>query len=107
MDKGLQPLANIPDAWKGLDVAILHKVIIENVLGITDESVKLQKNIKYTADSEEGIRQIDNGSYNLLLLLNPTKLSQIKDISLKGEVMPQKSTYFYPKLLTGLVINKL
>ncbi len=103
----LQPLANIPDAWKELDVAILHKVIIENVLGITDESVKLQKNIKYTADKEEGISQVDNGSYNLLLLLNPTKLSQIKEISLKGEVMPQKSTYFYPKLLTGLVINKL
>jgi len=98
---------HIPDAWKELDVAILHKVIIENVLGITNEEVKLQKNIKYTADSEEGIRQIDNGSYELLLFLNSTKLSQIKDISLKSEVMPQKSTYFYPKLLTGLVINKL
>ena len=109
LNKGLKPLVqeNIPDAWKELDVAILHKVIIENVLGITDESVKLQKNIKYTADKEEGIRQIDNGSYELLLFLNPTKLSQIKKISLKGEVMPQKSTYFYPKLLTGLVINKL
>ena len=107
--KGLKPLVqeNIPDAWKELDVAILHKVIIENVLGITEKEVKLQKNIKYTADSEEGIRQIDNGSYELLLFLNSTKLSQIKDISLKGEVMPQKSTYFYPKLLTGLVINKL
>lgn len=108
-NKGLKPLVqeNIPDAWKELDVAILHKIIIENVLGITEEEVKLQKNIKYTADKEEGIRQIDNGSYELLLFLNPTKLSQIKDISLKGEVMPQKSTYFYPKLLTGLVINQL
>jgi len=108
-NKGLKPLVqeNIPDAWKELDVAILHKIIIENVLEITDENVKHQKNIKYTADGEEGIRQIDNGSCELLLFLNSTKLSQIKDISLKGEVMPQKSTYFYHKLLTGLVINKL
>ncbi|MCK5594752.1 DUF1015 domain-containing protein [bacterium] len=109
LNKGSKPLIqeSIPDAWKKLDVAILHKVIIENVLGITEKEVKLQKNIKYTADSEEGIRQIDNGSYKLLLFLNSTKLSQIKEISLNGEVMPQKSTYFYPKLLTGLVINKL
>ncbi|MFH1904285.1 MAG: DUF1015 domain-containing protein [bacterium] len=109
LNKGLKPLVqeNIPDAWKELDVAILHKIIIETILGITDESVKHQKNIKYTADSEEGIGQIDNGSYELLLFLNPTKLRQIKEISLKGEVMPQKSTYFYPKLLTGLIINKL
>jgi len=105
--KSTIPLENIPDAWKELDVAILHKVIIENILGITEKEVKLQKNIKYTADSEEGIRQIDNGFYELLLFLNSTKLSQIKEISLNGEVMPQKSTYFYPKLLTGLVINKL
>ncbi len=106
---GLKPLVeeNIPEAWKELDVAILHKVIIENILGITDESVKLQKNINYTAYSEEGIAQVDNGSYELLLFLNPTKLSQIKEISLNGEVMPQKSTYFYPKLITGLVINEL
>ncbi|MBU0477071.1 DUF1015 domain-containing protein [bacterium] len=109
LNKGFQPFVqeNIPDAWKELDVAILHKVIIENILGITEEEVKSQKNIKYVSDKEEGIRQIDNGSYELLLFLNPTKLSQIKDISLKGEVMPQKSTYFYPKLLTGLVINQL
>ena len=107
--KGLKPLVqeNIPDAWKELDVAILHKIIIENILGITDESVKHQKNINYVSDREEAISCLDNENYQIVLFLNPTKLSQIKNISLKGEVMPQKSTYFYPKLLTGLVINKL
>jgi len=108
-NKGLKPLVqeNIPEAWRELDVAILHKVIIEKILGITEEEVKRQKNIKYVSDKEEAISCLDNENYQVVLFLNPTKLSQIEEISLKGEVMPQKSTYFYPKLLTGLVINKL
>ena len=108
-NKGLKPLVqeNIPEAWKELDVAILHKVIIEKILGITEEEVKRQKNIKYVSDKEEAISCLDNENYQVVLFLNPTKLSQIKEISLQGKVMPQKSTYFYPKLLTGLVMNQL
>jgi len=86
-----------------LDVSILHTLIIEKILGITD----VEKHLKYTRDEDEAVKLVNEGKYQLSLFLNATTLDELKAASEANENMPQKSTYFYPKQLTGLVINVL
>lgn len=88
--------------WKRLDVAILHLFVFQHVLGIRDED----DNIEFLKSPEEAARQIDEGKYKIAFFLNPTKVAQVKRIAKLGEKMPRKATYFYPKPLSGLVINK-
>jgi uncharacterized protein (DUF1015 family) len=89
-----------PKEYRNLDVVILHKVIFENFL-------KVQLNqIHYEVDLGRAVAGVDRGDFDTLFLLNPTKVEQIRSIALGGEVMPQKSTYFYPKLSSGLLIHK-
>jgi uncharacterized protein (DUF1015 family) len=99
----------LPDqslAYRNLDVSVLHTVIFEKILGIDKENMANQKNLTYTRNPLEAIEWIKNGSFQCSFLLNATKVFEIKDVSLANEKMPQKSTYFYPKLVTGLVMNK-
>ncbi len=98
-------LPDASDAYCKLDVNVLHKLILEK-LGIDSENMAQQKNLLYTRSEEEARHLVSEGKAACAFLMNPTKVSQIKDVSLAGEKMPQKSTYFYPKLKTGLVINK-
>ena len=86
-----------------LDVSILHTLIIEKILGITD----VEKHVKYTRDENEAVKLVDEGKYQLSLFLNATTLDELKAVSEANENMPQKSTYFYPKQLTGLVMNAI
>ena len=65
-----------------------------------------QKNLSYTRDAKEAIEKVQSGEYQCSFLINATNVSDIKEISLANEKMPQKSTYFWPKLVTGIVINK-
>jgi uncharacterized protein (DUF1015 family) len=88
--------------WKDLDVAVLHLFVIQNVLGIRDED----DNIEFVKDPDEAFRAVDNGKFKIAFILNPTKVSQMKKVAERGEKMPRKATYFYPKPLSGLVINK-
>ena len=92
---------------KKLDVTILHTILIEKILGISDKSLAEQKNITYTISGDEAIKDVKSGKYQIALFLNPTKIEEVKDVAAAGEKMPQKSTFFYPKLITGLVMNKL
>lgn len=94
------------DALRSLDVTILHKLIIEGVLGIDEEALKNGTNVTYTRDIDEAISAVD-GDANLAFILNPTRVEEIAAVASAGEKMPRKSTYFYPKLITGLVMNKL
>lgn len=94
------------DAYKHLDVTILHKLILEKYLGIDDENLKNQKNLVYTRDAHEAVEAVKNGEFDCAFLINPPKVSEIKQIAEDNEKMPQKSTYFWPKLVTGIVINK-
>ncbi len=94
------------NAYRDLDVAVLHTLILE-VLGIDKENMANEINLSYTRDLSETIEGVDSGKYQCSFILNATKVSQIKDVALAGEKMPQKSTYFYPKIITGLVINKI
>jgi uncharacterized protein (DUF1015 family) len=102
---------NMSDSWKSLDVAILHKLIIEKHLGIDEKTQAQGGNIEYVKDTGEGIddciSQVDKGQKQAALFVNPTKMKQIEQVTAAGERMPQKSTFFFPKVFTGLVINKL
>ncbi|MDD2269513.1 MAG: DUF1015 domain-containing protein [Eubacteriales bacterium] len=94
-------------AYRGLDVSVLHTLILDAVLGIDAENMALGKSLTYTRDIDFAVESVKNGSAKLAVLMNPTKIREIKDVSLAGDKMPQKSTYFYPKLITGLAINDL
>ena len=94
------------DAYRGLDVSVLHTLILDGHFGIDTDNMANQKNLVYTKFSTEAISSVKSGEAQCSFLLNATKVRQIKDVSLLNEKMPQKSTYFYPKLITGLVINK-
>ncbi len=95
------------DAYSELDVSILHSFILENALGIDKENMANQINLRYTRSMDEAIESVKSGKASGAFLINATKVSQIKAVALAGDKMPQKSTYFYPKLKTGLVMNVL
>ena len=95
------------DALKGLDVTVLHTLVLERVLGIDKANMAAQINLTYTRDAAQAVELVDNGEANACFLMNPTKVEEIRAVASAGEKMPQKSTYFYPKLITGLVMNKL
>ncbi len=92
-------------AYRSLDVAVLHQVILGPVFGIGETQMAAGTNLRYTRDAQEAIACVDSGEAQGAFLINPTRVRQIKDVALAGEKMPQKSTYFYPKLITGLVFN--
>lgn len=91
--------------WRTLDVSILHKIIIEDIMGITSDI--LEEHVKYTRDDIEAIKVVDNGEYDLSFLMNPTRIEELKAVAEAGEHMPQKSTYFLPKMLSGLIIYRM
>jgi uncharacterized protein (DUF1015 family) len=92
---------------QALDVVQLHKCLLENVLGVSEDAIRDQKNVRYIRDIDEAMSQVRNGFANVAFLMNPARMSQVRDIAFAGEVLPQKSTDFYPKLLTGLTIYAL
>jgi len=94
-------------AYRQLDVSILHHLIIDRLLGIRMDTHKLGLNIEYIKDADEAVKRIADGSAEVIFLMNPTKVTEVRDVAAAGERMPQKATYFYPKLLSGLVINKI
>ena len=100
-------LPNVSRASQGLDVSVLHTLILEKLMGIDAENMAKQINLTYVKQIGDALNAVDNHSANCAFVLNPTKISEICDVSSAGEKMPQKSTYFYPKLITGLVINTL
>ena len=87
----------------------MHKCLLEGVLQLSPESIREQKNISYVRDAAEALAQVRGGGAhaNIAFLLNPCRKAQVRDIAFAGEVMPQKSTDFYPKLLSGLAIYAL
>ncbi len=92
---------------QALDVVQLHKCLLEGVLGISEEAIREQKNVRYIRDIGEAMARVRSGTPNVAFLMNPVRMAQVRDIALAGEVLPQKSTDFYPKLLTGLTIYAL
>lgn len=99
-------LANISELQRELDVVQLHKLLLERILGISEEAIRNQEHVKYERDAFEAISWVRQGA-NVAFLMNGAKIQQVSDIAFAGEVLPQKSTDFYPKLLSGLTIYAL
>ncbi len=99
-------LADMSDAFCDLDVTILHTLILDKVFGITKSDLAKQTKITYTRSIDEALTQVRAGKQECAFFLNPTRVDQIKDVAKAGDKMPQKATYFYPKLITGLVFMK-
>lgn len=87
-----------------LDVIVLHNLVIEPLEAKVKEN-KEMISMDFTKDFDHAISEVDNGKYSVSIMLNPTKVTEVRDVAFSGNRMPQKSTYFYPKVLTGLVIN--
>ena len=102
---------NQSPGWRTLDVSILHKLVLEELLGIDEEKQTQGENLLYVKDTptaiDDSIARIDAGQGQVAFLMNPVKIQQLKMVTDAGERMPQKSTYFYPKVYSGLTINKL
>jgi uncharacterized protein (DUF1015 family) len=91
------------EEWRMLDVSILHELLIERVIGIDKERVAAKENIDYHRDLNVALANVDAGQAQCVYILNPTRMAEVKACSDKGAKMPQKSTDFYPKVITGLV----
>jgi uncharacterized protein (DUF1015 family) len=105
-----QVFAGLSIRQQSLDVVQLHKCLLEKVLNLSEESIRNQQNISYVRDAAEASSQVRNASgsrANIAFLMNPCRMAQVRDLAFAGEVMPQKSTDFYPKLLSGLTIYAL
>ena len=98
---------NLSEPTRRLDVTVLHSVILERIFGITKENMANQTNLSYTKKIEEAISSVSKGESCCAFIMNPTRVKEIRDVAAAGDKMPQKSTYFYPKLITGLVLNEL
>jgi uncharacterized protein (DUF1015 family) len=100
-------LPDISAQQRELDVVVLHRLILEKGLGITAEAVTAEKNVVYEREMDAAIAAVDAGSAQIAFLLHPVRVEQVTKIALGGDVMPQKSTDFYPKLLSGLAIFRV
>ncbi|MBE9502783.1 MAG: DUF1015 domain-containing protein [Proteobacteria bacterium] len=103
----LDSLKNHSSIAKGLDIVILHDAILEPFLGIDKKALAEQRNLDYRRNARSCLEMTLKGDCQALFLLNPTKVEQVRDMALNRETMPQKSTDFYPKILTGFVVCDL
>ena len=104
----LSPLfTNKPPLWHTLDVAMLHVGVLEALLGIDEVRLREEANVTYWREPEKAADLVQRGEAQLAFFLNPTHVEDVKAIADARSRMPQKSTDFYPKLLSGMVINDL
>ncbi len=102
-----QALQDVSARQRSLDVVQLHTILLDRLLGLTPDRIQQLGHVRYLRDAAEAVALVRSGQANLAFLIRPTTLDQLRDISLSGEVLPQKSTDFYPKLLSGLAIYAL
>jgi len=95
------------EAYRHLDVSILHTLILDRILRIDQKKLVAQSNVDYARDRDACLQRVKSKKYQAVFFLNPTTVEQVQRVALLGERMPQKSTDFYPKLLTGLVFMKM
>jgi uncharacterized protein (DUF1015 family) len=99
--------ADLSSESKALDVVILHTLILEKLLGIDAKALEAETNCLYARDAGKALERVGDGTVQAAFLLNATRVEQVRAVAEQGERMPQKSTDFYPKLLTGLLLMKM
>jgi uncharacterized protein (DUF1015 family) len=102
--------AAVPDrstAYRRLDAVILEELVLKGALGMSDEDVAAKRGLAYAKSVDEARTLVGDGSYDAAFLLRPTPVDQVREVAEAGETMPPKSTFFFPKLLTGIVFNPL
>jgi uncharacterized protein (DUF1015 family) len=99
-------IPGVSDAYRSLDAAILEALLLRDALGMSEQDIEAKRGIAYTADAERALASLD-GASDAVFLMRPTPVEQVRAVAAAGETMPPKSTYFYPKLLTGIVFNPL
>ena len=102
-----QALGQLPDRQRRLDLTQLHALVLQHLLGITPEAILEQRNLRYVRDAGDAIEQVWDRQADVAFLTNPITLAQLREVAFAGDVMPQKSTDFFPKLLSGLAIYAL
>ncbi len=100
-------LADVPERQRQLDLTHLHSIILDRLLGLDAEKVREQTNLRYLRDAGEAVDQVRRGEADVVFLTNPVSMEQLREVAFAGDVMPQKSTDFFPKLLSGLAIYAL
>ncbi len=99
------------EVWRHIDVAMLHHIVFDRILGLTPDRMKEQTNVDYVPGFphaiDEAIKGVASGECQALFLLNPARVEEVRSIARSGERMPQKSTFFYPKVFTGLVFHQI
>lgn len=109
MDERVGEHVGASEAWRELDVAVLHELVLAHGLSVSEQAIRAGEHVIYTRDPQAAIDAVRTGAdgAQVAFLLNPTPPAAIRDVARAGDRMPQKSTYFYPKLITGLLINPL
>jgi uncharacterized protein (DUF1015 family) len=100
-------LAGHSAPYRQLDTGVLEALILKGALGMSDHDIAEFNGLFYARDTEEAVQMVTSGSYQAAFVMRPTPVEQVREVAAEGENMPPKSTFFYPKLLTGLLFNPL
>jgi uncharacterized protein (DUF1015 family) len=96
-----------PEPYQRLDAAVLESLVLKGPLQITDDDIDHLNRFGYARDTEQALALVESGAYDVAFLLRPTPVDQVREVAAAGASMPPKSTYFFPKVLTGLLFNPL
>jgi uncharacterized protein (DUF1015 family) len=88
-------------------VAVVNSLIFEMLLGLDSQALADQEPCKYTSQISDAVAAVSQGDARLAFLLNPTRIEQVQEVATAGLTMPRKSTYFYPKVMTGLILSPI
>ena len=97
----------IAESLRNIDVTVLTRLLFMEILGFDQARLDNEKLIAYSSIAEDAIDAVEAGKHDITFILNPTKIQQVRRIAEEGLIMPRKATYFYPKVITGQIINRL
>jgi uncharacterized protein (DUF1015 family) len=100
-------LPGYSEAYRRLDTGVLEALLLKGTLGLSDEDISHLRDFRYARDASEALELVQGGEYDVAFLMRPTPVAQVRDVAAASENMPPKSTFFFPKLLTGLLFNPL
>jgi uncharacterized protein (DUF1015 family) len=102
-----QAMPDKPEAYRRLDTAVLESLILRGPVGLSEDDISHLNGLAYSKDAEEAVAAVESGQADAAFILRGTPIDQVREVAAVGETMPPKSTFFYPKIPTGLLINPL